>query len=168
MRGGLNYGYQAIIVLHSKSNSTDFIHGRGQTCNIFALNIPVYPIPSCFKCFINSIKLKQLSKYIQNCSCGSLLPDVLNCLLTTNFLNIVVLKVVTSGFQNLRGQCFQISVNYFGSPTAFVFHSSQRVFICPPFQIIPPPFFDSHPLKKSLISLPNIIPPPSQYYSSKP
>ena len=38
-------------------------------------------------------------------------------------------------------------------------HSLQRVFI-PPFSNNPP-FFDSPPLKKSLI-------PPSQYYSSKP
>ena len=43
-----------------------------------------------------------------------------NCLLTTSFLNIVLLKIVTSDSKNLRGQCFQISVNYFRSPTIFV------------------------------------------------
>ena len=49
----------------------------GQSCNIFVFNVPVHPIPSCFKCFINGIELKQLSIYTQNCSGESLLPQVL-------------------------------------------------------------------------------------------
>ena len=74
--GWLNHGYRAIIVLHSKNKSTLFINGRGKSCNIFPLNVPVHPIPSCFKCFINGIKLKHLSTYIQNCSGSRLLRQV--------------------------------------------------------------------------------------------
>ena len=74
--GGSSSGYLAIIVLHSKNNSTRFINGRGQSCNIFALNDLVNPISSCFKCFINGITLKHLSMYTQNCSGSRLLPQV--------------------------------------------------------------------------------------------
>ena len=75
--GSSNYSYWAIIVLHSKNNSFLFINWRGQSCNIFALNVPVHPIPSCFNCFISGIELKQLSMYTQNYSGGGLLPEVL-------------------------------------------------------------------------------------------
>ena len=89
-----------IIILHSKNNSTLFINGRGQSFNILALNVPVHPIPSCFKCFIMVLNWS-------NCLCIHKIVLVIvssqkfyNCLLTTSFLKIVVLKIVTFGSTN--------------------------------------------------------------------
>ena len=98
--GGGELWLLGIVILHSKNNSTLFINGRGQSCNIFALNVPVHPIPSCFKCFINGIELKQLSMYTQNCFGGSLLPEVLQLFTHHQFSKNVVLKIVTFGSTN--------------------------------------------------------------------
>ena len=115
-----------------KSNSSPFMKGEGEGGQVESMEEvnPVTYLLSMSQCIL-SLHVSNVSLMVLNwSSCLNIHKIILvvvssqkfcNCLLTTSFLNIVLLKIVTSDSKNLRGQCFQISVNYFRSPTTFVF-----------------------------------------------
>ena len=122
---------------------TEIVSNRSNTysCRSFsddrrlfaAMDNPVTYLLSISQCIL-SLHVSNVSSMVLNWSSCLYIHKIVpveasshkfyNCLPTTSFLKIVVLKIVTSGSKKnffLRGKCFQISVNCFRSPTLFVF-----------------------------------------------